>query len=95
MAPSLNKKRKTIEQQVLEDLAATDDETAKLEILDSYGAYKQREFRQDISYSSALEIGASIGNMLGPVLLNRIPEPFPFHRARMGKTTEPTAPTEI
>jgi hypothetical protein len=35
--------RKTLEEQVLEDLAAAKDDVEKLEILDSYAIYKQRE----------------------------------------------------
>lgn len=74
---------KTIEEQVLEDLASTDDEIEKLEILDSYSAYIQRSYRKDLAVKSAIAAAHAIGDLLEPSLLSKLPDAFIPHRPRV------------
>jgi hypothetical protein len=80
---------KTLEEQVLEDLAAAKDDVEKLEILDSFAAYKQRVYRQTLADGVADEIARSLSVLLRPIVMKRVPEPWILHRGRIGKDPEP------
>ena len=77
--------RKSIEQQVLEDLANTDDETEKVEILDSYAAYAQRCYRAQMVEGFAQESGRIASSLFGPWLRELIPQVQVIHRAAKAK----------
>ena len=72
-----------IEEQVLEDLAKTDDEVDKLELLDSFAAYYRRAYRKEFAESLAILAGGALGKLLRPFILSQFPEPSPPHRARV------------
>ncbi len=68
--------------QVLKDLAETEDEIDKKEILDSYAAYVERAYRQDVAESAAILAGQQLGSLLEPLFLSRLPEVTPLVRGR-------------
>ena len=72
----------TLEEQVLKDLNDTTDDAEKLEILDSFAAYHKREYRQSMAESVANLTGQSLGNLLAPIFLSRLPEVFAIRRGR-------------
>jgi len=77
--------RISIEQQVLEDLANTDNEMEKLEILDSYAAYAQRCYRVLIVEGFAQESGRIASSIFGPWVKELIPQVQVIHRAGKAK----------
>ncbi len=81
--------RKSIEEQVLEDLASTDNELEKLEILDSYAGYAQRYYRAKMVEGFAQESGRIATSIFGPWVRELIPQVQVIHRA--AKASEKTA----
>lgn len=77
--------RKSIEQQVLEDLANTDSDAEKVEILDSYAAYSQRCYRALMVEGFAQESGRIATSIFGPWLRELIPPVQPIYRAAKAK----------
>ncbi|GAJ21489.1 unnamed protein product, partial [marine sediment metagenome] len=65
--------RKALENQVLEDLASTDNELEKLEILDSYAAYSQRAYRALMVMGFTQQAGRLAETILAPWLREAIP----------------------
>ena len=69
-----------LQPQVLRDLAATQDEVEKLEILDSYAAYAQRVYQAKVADALASFAGRILNDILGPFIIPRLPSidvPFP------------------
>lgn len=81
MAPS----RKALEYQVLEDLASTDDELEKLEILDSYAAYSQRAYREIMVMGFTQQASRLAETIFAPWIREAIPPVHAPHRAAMAK----------
>ena len=77
--------RQSMEQQVLEDLANTNNEMEKLEILDSYAAYAKRCYRATMVEGFAQESGRIAASIFGPWLRELIPEVIVVHRAAKAK----------
>lgn len=77
-----------IERQVLKDLADTEDEIDKLEILDSYAAYAQRAYRQEYSQYLSQWIGQTLSIILEPNILSRLPKAEPVHRGRPAEASK-------
>ena len=73
--------RKALEYQVIEDLASTDNEMEKLEILDSYAAYQQRVYRAKMIEGLILQSGRLTQTILAPWFREIIPEVQVPHRA--------------
>ena len=71
-----------IEEQVLKDLSDAKDEIDKLEILDSFAAYTQRAYRQELAEIASIVGGQQLGALLEPILLSRLPVVTPTHRGR-------------
>ena len=71
-----------VEEQVLKDLSDAKDEIDKLEILDSFAAYTQRAYRQELAAIASILAGQQLGALLEPFLLSRLPEVVPIHRGR-------------
>jgi len=79
---NLGMQRQSLEKLVLEDLASTEDELEKLEILDSYAAYCKRVYRQELAESSAALAGQQLGALLKSVFSSQLPEIAPLQRPR-------------
>lgn len=79
----------SLEEQVLEDLEEVKDKTEALEILDSYAAYQQRLYQQELASIATLSASDLIAGLLKPLLLTRLPEVYAMHRGRTVKTPEP------
>jgi hypothetical protein len=62
--------RDSLDVTVLKDLSNTEDEVEKLEILDSYGAYCQRAYREEFAEGAAQLTGQQLGSLLFPVKNN-------------------------
>jgi hypothetical protein len=73
--------RKSLEYQVLEDLASTDNELEKLEILDSYAAYSQRCYRTIMTMGFTQQASRLAEAILAPWIREAIP---PVHVAHRG-----------
>jgi hypothetical protein len=78
-------KKRELEEQVLEDLAAAKDEDEKLEILDSYAAYWQRAYAKDFADEASSQAGIALGQLLSPVFELRMPTVICKHRGVIGK----------
>ena len=74
--------RQNLEEQVLKDLDATGDETEKLEILDSYAAYVQRAYRQEIAGALSIWSGRILEILIEPNILSRLPDVTLVHRGK-------------
>ena len=61
-----------LQPQVLRDLAATQDEVEKLEILDSYAAYAQRVYQAEVAGALASVAGRILNDMLEPLIISRL-----------------------
>jgi hypothetical protein len=71
-----------IKKQVLLDLAATSDETDKLEILDSYEVYVQRCFIKQIAGAMSQWVTAFFAPFIAGAIQNQLGNPMPSGRAR-------------
>jgi hypothetical protein len=79
----LGARRMSLEELVLKDLAEAKDDVDKLEILDSYAAYAQRVYRQDFADSAAVQAGYTLGKLLEPIFLSRLPSVACYGRSRV------------
>lgn len=72
-----------IKKQVLEDLQGTDDEIDKLEILDSFETYVERQQQQDLAeHVASLATTYMILPLLTDFLKARMPSSMPISRPR-------------
>ena len=71
-----------IEEQVLKDLAETEDKIDKLEILDSYAAYAKRAYQEECARYFTVRIAQVLGNILEPTILSKLPSIGLVHRGR-------------
>ncbi|GAJ17695.1 unnamed protein product, partial [marine sediment metagenome] len=60
-------------EQVLKDLTTTEDEIEKLEILDSYAAYSQRAYQQQVAVAISFLAGRILDTLLEPNILSHLP----------------------
>jgi len=73
--------RKSLEYQVLEDLASAENEMERLEILDSYAAYQQRVYRARMIEGFTEEAGRLARSLSVLWLREIIPPVYAPHRA--------------
>lgn len=71
-----------VKDEVLRLLAETTDPVGKLEILDSFEVYVQRQCRHELSQSLALALVGVLGPYVAGAIESRMPEPWATHRAR-------------
>ena len=73
----------TLKRQVLKDIHEAEDETDKLEIIDSFEAYVERNRQEDLAEHFARLV---LNNVIGPLLVefakSKMPGSMPIHRAR-------------
>lgn len=74
-----------IEEVVLKDLAEAEDKTDKLEILDSFAAYYQRVYQQEVSQAIAFLASRIFRVILEPNVLSHMPAVECKHRGRVVK----------
>ncbi|HUV51645.1 MAG TPA: hypothetical protein VMW64_01045 [Dehalococcoidia bacterium] len=79
---------RSIEDQVLKDLAAAKDDMEKVEILDSYAAYAERVYRGNVASALAQQAGDVFSSFLVQYLMSQLPSVFPPHRGGMARQTE-------
>lgn len=77
---SLN--RSEIERQVLSDLDKYTDETDKLEVLDSFRAFVEREEQKDLAEHFSNVLFRAIQPLLTDTIFARMPGSMPVHRGR-------------
>lgn len=79
----------TLKQQVLKDIYEAEDETDKLEILDSFEAYIERVNTAELAEHLSNQILLAAGPFLTGAILSKLPSPMPISRPRRAqvKTT--------
>jgi len=91
-APMRPRSSKTLEDQVLKDLAEAKEEIEKKEILDSYAAYAKRAYRVEVSCLISQLFTNQLQSSLGPILQAYLEKVFPsvrpIGRPRMAKPTK-------
>jgi hypothetical protein len=86
--------RMPLERQVLKDLDSVTDEVEKFEILDSYAAYIQRAYQQDVALTYSRKAGDAIASVLNHYILAQMPPVYIPHRPRSvpaGNNPQPRA----
>ena len=78
----------SIKEQVLKDLDDTSDHIDKLEILDSFEAYIEREHNVVIATDLANLITNTIASSIGIIILDKIPPARPTMRGRIVEKEE-------
>jgi len=73
----------TLKRQVLKDIHEAEDETDKLEILDSFEVYVERNQQEELAEHFARLV---LNNVIGPLLVEfskaKMPGSLPIHRGR-------------
>ena len=80
-----------LQPQVIRDLAATQDEVEKLEILDSYAAYAQRVYQAKVANALASFAGRILNDILGSFIIPQLPPIDVPARARIVKEAKSKA----
>lgn len=72
-----------LKRRVLEDIQETEDETDRLEILDSFEAYVERVNTAELAEHLSNQILLVAGPFLTGAILSKLPSPMPISRPRM------------
>ena len=71
--------------QLLQDLAATDDQIEQLEILDSYEAWAKRAYAQEVAQALSLTFSKTLGSLMAGGILSQLPPVYVLSRGRPGE----------
>lgn len=75
-----------IEKQVIEDLEEAKDPIEKLEILDSFAAYAQRDHQMRLAQECSYHIARLLASILESFILEKMPLVQPVARGRVAHT---------
>jgi len=78
-----------LKRQVLEDIEGAEDETDKLEILDSFEAYVERAHNTEVAEHLSNQILLAAQSFLTGGILSKLPGSMPISRPRAAQVTTP------